>query len=88
MPEGRRITDRRSLSGSLDVTAGSGIWDSEGGATYAIIHMGGGKNVFIVASTFFLPVMSIERRIVSHRYPGVSGFPLRLLIFHETDLTR
>ena len=25
--------ERRSLSGSLDVTAGSGIWDSEGGAT-------------------------------------------------------
>ena len=33
MPEGQRITDRRSLSGSLDITAGSGIWDSEGGAT-------------------------------------------------------
>ena len=27
------MTDRRSLSGSLNVTAGSGIWDSEGGAT-------------------------------------------------------
>ena len=27
------MTDRRSLSGSLDVTAGSGIRDSEGGAT-------------------------------------------------------
>ena len=26
--------DRRSLSGSLDVTAGSGIWESEGGATF------------------------------------------------------
>ena len=29
----RRMTDRRSLSGSLNVTAGSGIRDSEGGAT-------------------------------------------------------
>ena len=27
------MTDRRSLSRSLNVTAGSGIWDSEGGAT-------------------------------------------------------
>ena len=36
MPEVRRITDRRSLSGSLNVTAGSGIWDSEGGATVYI----------------------------------------------------
>ena len=25
--------DRQLLSGSLDVTAGSGIWDAEGGAT-------------------------------------------------------
>ena len=33
MPGGRRMTDIRSLSGSLNVTAGSGIRDSEGGAT-------------------------------------------------------
>ena len=36
MPGVRRMTDRRSLSGSLNVTAGSGIRDSEGGATYII----------------------------------------------------
>ena len=33
MPGGRRMTDRRLLSGSLNVTAGSVIRDSEGGAT-------------------------------------------------------
>ena len=33
MTGGRQMTDRRSLSGSLNVTAGSGIRDSEGGVT-------------------------------------------------------
>ena len=36
MTGGRQMTDRRSLSGSLNVTAGSGIRDSEGGATLRI----------------------------------------------------
>ena len=38
----RRMRDRRSLSGSLNVTAGSGIRDSEGGATHprrCVIHI-------------------------------------------------
>ena len=36
------MTDRRSLSRTLNVTAGSGIWDSEGGATDIFVQDMGG----------------------------------------------
>ena len=35
----------------------------------------------------FLRMTSIKRRIVSSRYLYFAGYPLQLLIFHETDMT-